>query len=131
MRLLRETASIEDALRLITDLELRELIAGHIDRLGEYDDYQLSELIHIIVVEPADCYSQLGPFIGSTPDVIQEHSDWYELVYVISDDGFVLALIDLAKSEFSAFGKVLIISPSTPTDGVPTPSDGSLVGGTP
>jgi hypothetical protein len=88
MRLLRETSSIEDAPRSITDPELRELIEGHIDRLSEYDDYQLSELIHIIVVEIGDCYAQLGPFIGSTPEVVQEHSDWYELVYVISDDGF-------------------------------------------
>ena len=88
MRLLRETASIEDAPKSITDPELRELIAGHIDRLSEYDDYQLDKLIHIIVVEPTDCYAQLEPFIGSTPEVIQEHSDWYELVYVISDDGF-------------------------------------------
>lgn len=71
MRLLREAASIEDAPKSITDPELRELIAGHIDRLSEYDDYQLDKLIHIIVVEPDDCYAQLEPFIGLTPEVVQ------------------------------------------------------------
>ena len=88
MRLLRESASIQDAARSTTHPELRELIEGHIDRVSEYDDYQLDELLHVIVVEPADCYAQLKPFIGSTPEVVQEHTDWYELVYVISDDGF-------------------------------------------
>ena len=60
MRLLRETVSIEDAPRSITDIELRELITGHVDRLSEYDDYQREELIHIIVVEPSDGYAQLN-----------------------------------------------------------------------
>lgn len=55
MRLLRETASIQEASRSSTDSELSELIKGHIDRLSEYEDYQLSELIHIIVVELGDC----------------------------------------------------------------------------
>jgi hypothetical protein len=89
MLVLRDRASIA----AIEDPDLRALIEARVESLAEYDDYDLDELVNFVVVEPGDSLpaidEQLGrPVLGNSHELIEEHAGYYELVYVLSDDGF-------------------------------------------
>ena len=103
MQVLRDQASIST----IDDPELRTLIEKRVQTLAEFDDYELHELVNFLVVEPGDALQaldlQLGfPILenrfdgsrfgdpGFTPsfDLLEEHAGCYEIVFVVSDDGF-------------------------------------------
>lgn len=107
MQILRSSKSMLEAARTWLDPELRELLSAHVKRLNEYGCYDLSELVNFIVFEwgdtVADMDSALGfPIManrfdggrygeyGFSPswEVFEEHINWFELVYVLSDDGF-------------------------------------------
>jgi len=73
------------------------LIAQRLEELSEYDDCDLSSLINIAVVEPGDTLPQIETELGFSPaqrpvDVIESHPSWYELTYVLADDGFGVVL---------------------------------------
>lgn len=93
------------------DAELHGLIEARVEELAEYDDMELGELVNFIVMEQTDqidhVEGQLGFSILSnrfdgqpygttdfTPswDDLADHINWFELVYVISDDGFGLVV---------------------------------------
>ena len=103
MRVLRDRQSIA----AIVDPALRILIEQRVESLSEFDDCELHELVTFVVVEPGDSLeaidSQLGfPILtnrfdgirfgesGFTPsfDILEEHAGYYEIVFVLSDDGF-------------------------------------------
>lgn len=89
MLILRDQESID----ALTDLTLRSLIQQRVESLSEFDDYELSELVIFLVVEPGDPLSaldeQLGfPVLGSGFELLEEHAGYYEIVFVLSDDGF-------------------------------------------
>ena len=107
MQILRDSKSIEEGARLYSDPELRELLAAHVKRLNEYDGYELRELVNFMVFEECDTVADLDAELGfpvmanrfdgcryGEPDfspsweAIEEHINWFELVYVLSDDGF-------------------------------------------
>jgi hypothetical protein len=95
MRLLRDTASIRGA---VTDLpDVAPFIARRLEDLAEYDDYELSELLNIVVVEPRDSLAQVSAALGFQPadrtaEIIEAHCGWYELTYLLGDDGFGVVL---------------------------------------
>ena len=91
----------------ITDLELRQLIEKTIHDLSEDEPYDPEELGYFVIVEPGDTLEmidvQLGFSImsnrysgdrfgssGFTPcfELVEEHAGYYEMVFVISDDGY-------------------------------------------
>lgn len=103
MLVLRNLASIAQ----LTDPELRTLIEQRVHALSEFDDCMLSELVMFLVVEPGDPLgdldAQLGfPVMGNRFDdarfgdsgfepsfeLLEEHAGYYEIVFVLSDDGF-------------------------------------------
>lgn len=88
MQILKDSASVRELLATSQDQELRELIATRVQELSEYDDYDLGELVHFYVVESSDELCSLS--LPECIDVRVDHSDWIELIYVISDDGFGL-----------------------------------------
>jgi hypothetical protein len=107
MQILRDSKSIEDGSKSYTDPELCELLAAHVGRLNEYEGCKLSELINFIVIEQGDIVADLDAELGfpvmtnrfdgcrygepgfsPSWEVIEEHINWFELVYVLSDDGF-------------------------------------------
>ena len=107
MQILRDSKSIEEGVKSYPDPELRELVAAHLKRLNEYEGYDLSELINFIVFEACDTVAYLDAALGfpimanrfdgcrygepgfsPSWEVIEEHINWFELVYVLSDDGF-------------------------------------------
>jgi hypothetical protein len=93
MQVLRDTASIRSAVSNGQDPELLKLIGKRIDELSEYIANDLGELINIFVIEPNDTLiavqAQLGFELLDRPlDAAENHSCWYELTFVLSDDGF-------------------------------------------
>lgn len=91
MHVFRDTASIQAAPQLLP--ALAPLIRSRLEDLAEYDDYELDQLINLAVAEPSDTVNvwreALGIDVQHRPvDVIQAYPGWFELTYVLSDDGF-------------------------------------------
>jgi hypothetical protein len=95
MYVLRDSASIQGAVTALP--AVASFIARRLEDLAEYDDYQLSELLNIVVVEPQDSLDQVSAALGfeaadRTAEVIESHPGWYELTYLLGDDGFGVVL---------------------------------------
>ena len=95
----------ESDLRAVEKLELLDLIRRRMTETAEYVDH-FSELVFFVIVEPGDDIAAVDEALGLpvmanrfdgmrfgepgfTPswDVFEEHAGFYELVYVLSDDG--------------------------------------------
>ncbi len=89
----------------VEDLELQALVRQQISNITEYVDH-FSELVYFVIVQPGDDVADIDEALGFpvmanrfdgipfgapafTPswDVLAEHPGWFELVYVLSDDG--------------------------------------------
>ena len=84
MQIIR-TAADADAL----DPELRQLISDTFARVADCPEI----LGYILIVEPGDTQAmldaQLGfPILANRHEFILEHTHWYELVYVLGQDGY-------------------------------------------
>ncbi|MDP3815786.1 hypothetical protein [Pseudomonas sp.] len=107
MQILHDSKTIEEGARLCPYRDVRQLLAAYVERLGEYEVDDLSKLVRFIVFEHGDAVTDLDAALGfpimtnrfdgthfGEPDfspsweVAEEHSHWYELVFVLSDDGF-------------------------------------------
>ena len=106
MQVLRDR---EEAARL-GDPQLRRLVLQRIDALTEEcPDYALDQLVRFVIVEPGDRSEALARQLGFHPlcnrwdgtpfgqpgfspswEIAEEHGAWYELVFVLGDDGFGL-----------------------------------------
>jgi hypothetical protein len=53
MKVFRETTAINDAHTTVLGSELGELLDRLLEELNEYGGFDLSELVHILVIEPA------------------------------------------------------------------------------
>jgi hypothetical protein len=110
MQILCDSTSIQKA--LAAQAELSRLIQGHLDRLSEVEGYDLSQLVRFIIMASSDTVIDLEAVLGFSirtsrftdcrygdPDfqpcweVIEAHQLWYEIVYVLSDDGFGLVIV--------------------------------------
>jgi hypothetical protein len=91
MHIFRDSASIRGA---VTQLPaVAPYISKRIEELSEYADYDLAELVHIIVVETGDTLAELDAALGfaiedRAVDAIDSHPRVYELAYVVGQDGF-------------------------------------------
>lgn len=83
---------------------LRLPLQAHLDRLREYDDYDLPDLAEFVIIQDTDrpedaerlldrllVDRETGTFV-TDPEYALRHDDWLELVFVLSDDGFGLVL---------------------------------------
>lgn len=103
MLVLSDPASIA----ALEDPELRALIEKRIEPFTEFDDYELDELVSIVIVEPGDELAALDLQLGfpvlenrfdgtrfGDPDftpsfeMLVEHAGCYEIVFVFGDDGY-------------------------------------------
>ena len=106
MQICRDTDSIYETIRSTQDAELHQLISARIERLREFGDLDLGQLVHFIVFEQGDTIKELDAALGfpittnrfdgirfGQPgfmpcwEAIEEHTLWFECVYVLSDDG--------------------------------------------
>ncbi|KRA82551.1 hypothetical protein [Altererythrobacter sp. Root672] len=135
MIVIRTAEEMDRALDSPLDPHLHQLLNGHLDRLSEYDDYELLELALFIVLQPSDTLTDLqnaSPVrlvqgaggkaaFATLPELVRQHSDWIELVFILSDDGFGLVLflpkgIDLDPDLQSIFEPVLQHADSNAAD---------------
>jgi hypothetical protein len=91
MHVLRDAASIRGA--VTRHPEVASYISKRIEELSEYADYDLAELVHIIVVETGDTVADLDAALGfdaedRAVDAIDSHPGVYEITYVVGQDGF-------------------------------------------
>lgn len=106
MYVLRDAAAVRAFLMAGPDVELSVLINARMAELAEYID-EIGELVTFIVAQAGDAVEQIDSALGFgilsnrfdltpfgspvfTPswDALAEHADWFELTYVLSDDGF-------------------------------------------
>ena len=97
MHTYHDTVALMAAVTTETDGQLQGLIARRIQDLAEYADFDLAELLHILVIEPSDALTdvdaELGFSLADRPwDVLESSPDWYELTLMLSDDGFGVVL---------------------------------------
>ena len=88
MEILKGITAVKLYLQTTPDPELQSLLAERVQALSEYDDYELGELAHFYVIETAEELKSLN--LPPVYEIREDHQDWTELVYVISDDGFGL-----------------------------------------
>jgi hypothetical protein len=88
MEILKGSAAVEQYLNTTPDPELQSILAERVQALSEYDDYELGELAHFYVIETAEELNTLN--LPPVYEIREDHQDWTELVYVLSDDGFGL-----------------------------------------
>lgn len=95
MKSIRTAEELKRVLTSSLDTPLRNILQGHRDRLAEYTDYTFKELAAFFVFEPGDQPQALEDVAGiaildDPPDweYLERHDGWYELAFVLSDDGF-------------------------------------------
>lgn len=93
MQVFADSASILDAHRVVQGAELGELIGQRIEELTIFGEADLSALIKILVLEPCDGLEAINAKLGFSllerrSDAAQSHQGWFELTFVLSDDGF-------------------------------------------
>ncbi len=104
---IRDAQAMRRAIDTAADMELRDLLARRFEQLGFVEGYDLGELAHFLVIQPGDTmealdaalgFSVLTNFVDGIPygdpnfvpstEWIADHGGWYEMVYVLTDDGF-------------------------------------------
>ncbi len=110
MHVMRDAASIQEGAQSYPVDCVRQLIATRIQELAA-DGCEAADLMHVFVVAPGDDMEVVADELGFPPlanrltgacfrepgfapswDVLEDHGDCYELVYVLSDDGFGLVV---------------------------------------
>ena len=109
MQILCDSPLIQEALAAQT--ELTRLITGYVERLSDYEGYELGQLVQFIVMASSDTVIELEAALGFSVrinrftgcrygdtdflpswEVIEAHRYWYEAVYVLGDDGFGIVI---------------------------------------
>ena len=109
MQILCDSPSIQEVLE--TQAELTRLISGYVERLSDYDGYELGQLVQFVVMARSDTVIELEAALGFSVmtnrsngchygdadflpswEVIEAHRYWYEVVYVLGDDGFGIVI---------------------------------------
>jgi hypothetical protein len=107
MEIFKTSASIQAAATHYPDAEVRHLLSARIESLFDLlDEFPLSDLMHVIVLEPGDTAQSLEAALSlpiftnglgldvSDPafvpgwEVCEAHAHWYEITFVLSSDGF-------------------------------------------
>lgn len=95
---IRTTAALNSAMADCLPRDLCDVLMRRRDQITENGEYDLSELAHMIVVEPGDrltaVEAEAGIPLSDDPsfEFIERHSGgWSEAVVILSDDGFGIA----------------------------------------
>ena len=112
MQILCDSHSIQTALQCETELHL--LITDYVERLSDEEGFELGNLVHFVVMHRDDTVVELEAALGFSVmtnrsngyrygdpeflpswEVIEVHHHWYEMVYVLADDGFgIVVFVD-------------------------------------
>lgn len=93
MHCFRDAPSLQQFLSSCPSPELHQLIRDQLEPLADFDDVPLGDLVTIVILEAGDSASTLNLPLGRklTESPIEScfsHSEWFELIIVVSDDGF-------------------------------------------
>lgn len=103
MEIFKTSESIQSAATHHPDAELRHLLSARIESLSDLlDEFPLSDLMHVMVMETGDTAQSLeaalslpvftnGLSLGvSVPswEICEAHVQWYEITFILSSDGF-------------------------------------------
>lgn len=108
------------------DAELIRLLRHRVDALQEFDDYALGDLVRFVVVEPGDSLQDLDAQLGFSArdkpfELLEEHPGYYELVFVVSDDGFGIEVFVPKQPGIDPRLLALCITQSAPSQEQPEP----------
>lgn len=100
MFIITDAAAMAATFALPLDPRLKRRLALRRDQLlsDTAGDYDLGDLVQIVVVEPTDCIDDIERRLGFplfTDPAFEwvEHCDgWFEAVVILSDDGFGIAI---------------------------------------
>jgi hypothetical protein len=112
MLTIRESAEMERALSGPLDTTLKAMLLSRLRSLSEYSDFNLSELVHFIIVEPGDTIAIVEYELGFSPFVnfvdgerypspaftpswewLTEKGRWIDTMWALSDSGFGIVLL--------------------------------------
>lgn len=93
MHCFRDAPSLHQALNASQSPELNRLVHDRLADLAAFDDVPLGDLAHFFILEAGDSADTLNLALGrKITDIPIEtcisHSEWFELVIIVSDDGF-------------------------------------------
>jgi hypothetical protein len=108
VQMIRTAEDMARAIETAPDTQLKALLSALAERLAEYPDYAFEDLAEIVIVQPGDTLQAIeeacklrwvvdGKFV-SPVELIAEHEGWFEVTWILSDDGFGLVLF-LEKAE--------------------------------
>ena len=107
MEIFKTSESIQSAATHHPDAELRLLLPARIESLSDLlDEFPLSDLMHVMVMETGDTAQSLEAALslpvftnglsldvsdpGFVPswEICEAHVQWYEITFILSSDGF-------------------------------------------
>lgn len=93
MHCFRDAPSLHQFLSSCPSPELLRLIHDQLEVLTDFDDVPLGELAHFFILEPEDPIGVVELAVGRNLNRISvescvSHCEWFELIIIISDDGF-------------------------------------------
>jgi hypothetical protein len=88
-----DAPSLHQFLSVCPSTELQQLIQDQLKALVDFDDVPLAELVTFLILEVGDSESTLEVPLGRNLEAFAietclSHSEWFELVIIVSDDGF-------------------------------------------
>ncbi|QDK33998.1 hypothetical protein [Sphingomonas sp. IC081] len=103
MFIIRTHEEMSDTMAILEGNEVHTLLEAHLDRLAEYDGFGLEDLAMFAIAMPGDTLDSINEEFGRSlidsngtfiqpPEIIQRHTDWFEIAFILSDDGFGLVL---------------------------------------
>lgn len=103
MFLIRTHEEMSDVSAILEGNEVHTLLEAHLERLAEYDGFDLEDLAMFAIVAPGDTLDSIEDDLGRSlidsdgtfiqpPEIVQKHTDWFEIAFILSDDGFGLVL---------------------------------------
>lgn len=102
MIVIRTAEEMARALNSPLEPTLKDCLEVHWDRLSDWKDYELSELAVFLIVQPGDTLEQAEAAFGQPlirdskfcflSELIGQHGGWFEVTFILSDDGFGLIL---------------------------------------
>lgn len=100
MNIIRTSEAMARALDSPLDPELHELLGAYWASLEEFGEELFAE---VLIVEAGDTLERVEQAYGSrlvangqftfTVELIAQHDHWFDVVWIISDDGFGLVLL--------------------------------------
>ena len=109
---IRDSQTMDFALSCPLDPQLRMLLLKRLDMLSEFSNFDLSELVHFVIVEPGDSIAAIEAELGFSPFVnfvdgarypdpaftfscewLIAHGPWFETMFTRSDAGVGIVLL--------------------------------------